>query len=144
MRQENSGQHEGRDRVMTEQEFWLFLENSRERGRIAMVSAESLGIESPEMASAAKYLGGHAMLPEGYEKIPVGLILEMGELLAKRPVHDSTKEAILMLLAHHGSDEALHTLKNYVRDPDSGLEIFAELALQECEMWNEDWHSRRG
>ena len=42
-----------------------------------------------------------------------------------------------MILAHHVSREALNILKAYNKCPDVELAIFAELALQECEMWNE-------
>jgi hypothetical protein len=127
--------------AMDEREFWLFMKGAWGKGRVPMVSGASLEVESPGLQSAGEYMGGHAILPEGYDKIPREVIVDMGTLLLKDGVRISTKEAIMMVLAHHGSDEALRALKGYKRKTDPGLEIYAELALQECEMWNEDWHA---
>ena len=123
---------------MTEEEFWTFLENALARGRIEQVSASSLESDDPEIQQAGQYMGGHSLLPEEYDKIPKDVIVEMGELLLKREVRRQTKEAIMMILAHHGSDEALSALEQYAEDPDKGLEIYCEFALDECRLWNED------
>ena len=119
---------------MTEREFWVFMRKSLEKGRIPMVSGciDSEGLEGPK-----QYIGGHALLPPGYESIPEATITEFGELLRDKAVALKTKEAVLMILAHHVSREALNILKAYNKCPDEELEIFAELALQECKMWNE-------
>jgi len=119
---------------MTEREFWVFMRKSLEKGRIPLVSGyiDSGGLEGPN-----QYIGGHALLPPGYESIPGGTIIEFGELLRDKSVSMKTKEAILMILAHHVSREALNILKAYNKCPDVGLAIFTELALQECEWWNE-------
>jgi len=42
----------------------------------------------------------------------------------------------MIILAHHGSDAALDTLRVYNVKPDKGLEIFARMALDECEGWH--------
>ena len=119
---------------MTEKEFWVFMNKSYEKGRIPMVSGcvNPRGIEGP-----SRYIGGHALLPADYESIPKETIVEFGELLRGRATSLETKEAILMILAHHVSREALNILVAYNKNPDVEVAIFAELALQECEMWNE-------
>ncbi len=119
---------------MTEREFWVFMNKAYEKGRIPMVSGcvDVEGLEGP-----SRYIGGHALLPAGYESIPGAKIVEFGELLMDKVVALKTKEAILMILAHHVSGEALDILRTYNKNPDVELVIFAELALQECEMWNE-------
>ena len=122
---------------MTEKEFWLFLEDALERGRESQISF-TRDSDIPELREQGRYIGGHSLLPKDYDKISKDKIVEMGELLLGRKVKRSTKEAVMMILAHHGSDEALKALKKYNKKPDKGLEIYAELALQECEMWNED------
>ena len=119
---------------MTERKFWVFIKKSLEKGRIPMVSG---GIDSEGLEGSKQYIGGHALLPPDYESIPWATIIEFGEFLWDGAVAIRTKEAILMILAHHVSTEALNILKAYNKCPDAGLEIFAELALQECEMWNE-------
>ena len=75
---------------------------------------------------------------KGCDKIPKSIIADMGKLLLENNVSFQTKETIMMTLAHHVSDEALSALKEYNKNPDKELRIFAELALDECEMWNED------
>jgi hypothetical protein len=119
---------------MTEREFWVFMRKSLEKGRIPMVSG---GIDSEGLEGPKQYVGGHGLLPPGYESIPVSTIIEFGKLLWDEAVAIRTKEAILMILAHHVSKEALNILKAYNKCPDEELVIFAEFALQECEMWNE-------
>jgi len=121
---------------MTEKEFWHFLERAWKKGRVSQVSGI---IDSPdaEMQTAGEYIGGHALLPKDYDKITEEEIVRISKLLFKKGVRHKTKEAVLMILAHRGSKEALIALKNYSKLSDKGLEIFAELALTECEMWNE-------
>ena len=60
----------------------------------------------------------------------------MGELLFNKKVNPKTKEAIMVILAHISSKVALSILKRYNAMLDRGLEIFAQIALDECEMWN--------
>lgn len=128
---------------MTEKEFWLFLNGALARGR-AMVTSEVMAcepIEGPERPAdrqAGRFLAGHAFLPEDCEKIPAGKIAEMEGLLLREGVSFHTKEAIMILLAHHPSNEALRILKIYNSNPDKELEFFAQMALDECEMWNEE------
>jgi len=84
-----------------------------------------------------RFLASHALLPEGYEYIPRSDILRMGTLLFQSRVLRWTKEAVLILLAHHPSQEALAVLEKFNARPDKGLRIFAELALDECCIWVE-------
>ena len=127
---------EGR-RNMTENEFWQFLERSwKENGRVPQVSGV-LDSADPVLQSHGQYIGGHVLLPNGYEKISDGQILKMGELLFDKKSNPKTKEAIMVILAHIPSKIALSILERYSAMPDRGLEIFAQIALDECEMWNE-------
>lgn len=122
---------------MTEKGFWEFLNAALAKGRIPMVSGR-IDTDNPTIQAGSEFLGGHALLPEGYEKIPVVKIVEMGKLLLEDGVKLRTKEATMMILAHHGCNEALLALKRYNESPEPELRIFAEMALDECEMWNEE------
>jgi len=121
---------------MTEQEFWIFLKQAMERGREPML-ASHIDTADPELQKMGEYIMGHSYLPKDYDKIGKGVITEMGRLLMDLRVRHKTKEAVMMILAHNGSDEALDILRTYNRIPDKGLEVFSMLALQECRMWNE-------
>lgn len=55
---------------------------------------------------------------------------EKGEIKRK------TKEAIMVILANQERKEALDILQRYNKMPDSGLEVFAEMALDECVGWS--------
>ena len=119
-----------------EQEFWLFLERLWRGGRAKQVTA-TLDHEDFQMQTAGRYIQGHALLPRDYDKICTEDIIKMGNLLFKKEVKEETKEAIIMLLAHHSSEVALILLSKYNLIPDKGLEFFAQMALEECAMWNE-------
>ena len=121
---------------MTEREFWLFLDNALAKGRVAQVSG-TIDTCDPQIQKASHYIECHCMLPEGYDRISISTIFQMGELLLCGKASMPTKEAILMILAHHPTKEALGILKQYSIFPDSGLELFAQFALDECQMWNE-------
>ena len=125
---------------MTEKEFWEYLEKAPKQGIVQQISSTSLEKAGPEMQGVGSYIGGHALLPEDYDKLPVDTIVRMGELLLANGIKPSTKEAIMVILAHHGCDEALLALRKFIRRAHGELRIFGEIALQECEMWNEDWH----
>ena len=122
---------------MTEKGFWEFLNAALAKGRIPMVSGY-IDSNNTIIQAGSEFLSGHALLPEGYENIPVARIVEMGKLLLKDGVRLRTKEAVMIILAHHGCDEALSALKRYSENPEPELRIFAEFALDECEMWNEE------
>ncbi|MBU1147356.1 MAG: hypothetical protein KKD11_03300 [Candidatus Omnitrophica bacterium] len=122
---------------MTEKEFWQFMERSwNEKGRAAQISG---GIDSadPALQAHGQHISGHALLPNGYDEMSDEKILRIGELLFDRKANPRTKEAIMVILAHIPSKVALSILREYNARPDKGLEIFAEIALDECEMWNE-------
>ncbi len=127
---------------MNERGFWAFLEGAWKKGRLPQSSAVSLNPEGSVPDPAGSYIGGHALLPAGYDSIPVRDISQMGELLRSGVVTRCAKEAIMMLLAHHGSEEALAALREYRGRAEGDLAIYAELALQECEIWNGE--RRRG
>ncbi|MBU1006423.1 MAG: hypothetical protein KKH08_02370, partial [Candidatus Omnitrophica bacterium] len=58
------------------------------------------------------------------------------KLLLEGGLQSRTREAIMMILAHNGSDAALDALKLYNMRPNKGLEVFAQMALEECESWH--------
>ena len=121
---------------MKEREFWAFLNGMLSKGR-ELIAAGSIDSGAPIIDDASRFMMGHSYLPKGYDKIPVEIITKMGMLLLGSSASTMTKEAILMLLAHHPSAEALHALKAFNAFPDMGLRVFAELALDECMMWND-------
>ncbi len=64
-------------------------------------------------------------------------IIRMGSLLFQKASAPKTKEAIMMILAHQSSEAALTILAKYNLDSDPELQFFAQMALEECAMWNE-------
>jgi len=100
-----------------------------------MVSG-SIDSDDPAIQKVSHYIGSHSLLPKGYDSIPTAIILKMGELLLFGRVSIPTKEAILIILAHHPTIEALGILNQYSLLPDPGLDYFAQAALEECQMWN--------
>jgi len=121
---------------MNEGEFWGFLNVALAEGRTPQVSGV-MDSDDPQLSQAGKFVGGHSLLPKDYDKIPIDKIVEIGKLLKRKDVTLPTKEAALMLLAHHPSKEALGALELYNKQPDEELKYFAQMALDECEMWNE-------
>ena len=121
---------------MTEKEFRMFLSKSLARGRIPQVSGYT-DSDNNLVQGTGEYYGGHSVLFEGHNNLTKDIIVEMGELILAPKVTLQTKEAILMILAHHPSKEALQALAKYNKNPDKGLEYTARFALEECEWWNE-------
>ena len=121
---------------MTEKEFWMFLDRSLARGRVPQMSGyiDSANKLTPGVGD---YFAGHSILFEGHDRLAKDVIIEMGKLILVPEVTLKAKEAILMILAHHPSKEALHALAVYNRYPDKGLEYTAHFALEECGWWNE-------
>lgn len=121
---------------MTEQRFWEFLKKMQEGGRVAQLSG-AIDTDENDTKEASAFISGHSVLPVGYDKIPKSTIGEIGALLNNKKTLLAAKEAMLILLAHHPSKQALSALKEYNSSPDQKLKIFAELALDECACWNE-------
>ena len=123
---------------MTEAQFWRFLENLwRTRGREVMMAGMVDELD-PQIQAAGHYIMSHALLPRYYNKIPVEVVASIGNLLLEKGIQRKTREAIMMILAHQGSETALDTLRKYNKRPNKGLEVFAEMALDECENWHND------
>lgn len=120
---------------MTEENFWKFLIDALKQGKDTQVSMVTDG-KNTGYEGMSKFIGGHSLLPKNYDEISKGTIKEIGSLLLNGDCKSSTKEAILILLAHHPSKEALNTLKKYNENPDKELKFYAKLALEECLMWN--------
>lgn len=122
---------------MTENGFWNFMGKRWEEGRAVQKSYVK---DAPDPVGKAygQYIGsGHALLPKNYQDLTPYDIVGIGKLLFERGVKIKTKEAILVLLAHQPSRIALNLIRKYTMKPDKTLKIYAELALDECEMWNE-------
>ena len=119
---------------MSEQEFWMYLDRLLQGGRVQPVIGAIGEADFPGYA----YLQGHALLPKDYDKISEAEIFKMGALLLQKEASLKAKEAIMMILAHQPSEAALTYLAKYALSPDRGLEFFAQMALEECAMWNED------
>jgi len=118
---------------MNEKEFWGFMEKMWQKGREQVVIGTIDGIGIP----AQGYFQGHALLPKGYDALSEADIVRMGGLLFTKDVKRETKEAVMIMLAHQPSETALTILAKYCLNPDNGLEFYAQLALDECAMWNE-------
>lgn len=121
---------------MGEREFWTYLGGMLDKGRLDMACAIDAGGRTV-LNEAEMFLAGHVYLPEGYERIPCNDIVRIGQLLFSPQVQLRTKQAVLILLAHHPSREALAILERFNAFPDMRLRIFGEMALDECRMWNE-------
>ena len=122
---------------MTERELWQFLERSWQRkGRAAQISGMIDMPDDPQLQAQGEYIMSHTVLPNDYDKMPKEIIIKMGNLLFYREIKQKTKEAIMVILAHQKRKEALDILQRYNKMPDSGLEVFAEMALDECAGWN--------
>ncbi|MBM3252443.1 MAG: hypothetical protein FJZ11_06695 [Candidatus Omnitrophica bacterium] len=121
---------------MTEKEFWQFMKKAWAKGRICQISGR-VDIQDPDAQSAGEYISGHAILPRDYDKISEEQLARMAILLFEKEVTNKAKEAILIILAHQSSPAVLNTLRRYCLRPDEGLEYFSEMALSECQMWNE-------
>lgn len=120
---------------MTEHEFRIFYEGLRKIGRVSQVSG-AIDCDDPEANAAGSYIRSHALLPQDYDRIPNDKIIGMGNLLFRPEASRESKESALIILAHQSSETALTILAKYNLRPDKGLEIFAEMALEECAMWN--------
>ena len=123
---------------MTEAQFWKFLEGVlwQVHGREPMMAGR-IDTPDPGMQAIGHYLMSHAILPRDCNMIPVEFIALMGQLLLQKDIQRRTREAIMMILAHNGSDTALSALAMYDMRPDKGLEVFSRMALDECKNWHD-------
>ncbi|MBF0253415.1 MAG: hypothetical protein HQL29_06340 [Candidatus Omnitrophica bacterium] len=120
---------------MNENDFWSYLNAESAKG-MAQCIVGCMDPEAMDELPELKYLAGHSLLPANYENVPQDKIIGMGKLLFDKNIKIKTKESILILLAHQTTKDALFFLQEYNKCPDSKLRIFAELALDECLMWN--------
>ena len=102
---------------MNEKEFMAFL-----KGR-------------PKAAQMSMVMEGRG--EAGYDTLPETEVAAMGCLLLSRDTSRAAKEALLMILAHQPSETALTSLAKYCLNPERPLAFFAQMALEECAMWNE-------
>ncbi len=94
---------------MTEAQFWGFLEGVlwQVHGRESMMVGAIDMPADPELQAVSHYLMSHALLPRDCDRIPVEFIASMSRLLPEKGLQRKTREAIMIILAHNGSDEAL-------------------------------------
>ena len=122
---------------MTETEFWMFLKRTVDsNGQMDMV-AGSIDSNNSRVSAEGRYINGHSVLFNGHDKLPDDKVEGLGHLLFDHSASARSKEAILMILAHHPTKRALDILCLYNMNPDNELRFFAETALWECKMWNE-------
>lgn len=127
---------------MTENEFWGFLGQARSKGTVPVV-AGSFSTGNDEVDKVGEYITGHGILTADYDNLPQHIIVGMGKLLFNKDAARKTKTAVMMFLAHQSTYDALFFLEEYNKAPDEDLEVFAQLALDECIMWNDKNPSRQ-
>lgn len=81
------------------------------------------------------YIAAHAFLPPDPRSVPVAEIEVRGRRLFDPTATRDQKRAIMVLLAHHGSDAAVRLVAEYAANPDPDLTLFAHLALDEAALW---------
>ena len=62
---------------------------------------------------------------------------QLGEILFRPNIPVDGRKKAMSLLAHSGSVSAFRLLEKYYKDPDTNLDQWAALALQECKMFLE-------
>jgi len=106
------------------------------------LSGQIFGFDSsdnPQAQMATDYIKYHSKLPADYEKLPVEEIKEKGRLLLDPLFNDlENRKEIIILLAHHGSIEALEILQNYFEIAQAEeLKFWTFLAIDECKAFLE-------
>jgi len=81
------------------------------------------------------YIEAHKTLPENYQLLSNQELTQLGKELLNTKTSIRRKEKILLILAHNGNWKALRPLEMYVKNPDKGMRILAELAFEECRFW---------
>jgi len=122
---------------MTEKAFWAFLNTAITVKRRMDQVTGYIDCDNRDIQENSQYLGGHSVLFKGHNRLSEVRVEEIGSLLFDISVSRWTKEAVLMLLAHHPKRCALNLFSKYNRDPDKELAFYAKTALWECQMWNE-------
>lgn len=92
-------------------------------------------VAGPKPDATRAYLAAHALLPPDPRAIPVAVVEARGRRLFDPSTSLRDKRAILILLAHHGSDAAVRLCAEFAANPDPGIEGFARLALEEAALW---------
>ena len=121
---------------MLETQFWRFLENIWKTNGRETMTAGMVDSPDPKIQAMGHYIMSHALLPKDCDKIPFEAVIAMARLLIQKGIQRKTREAIMIILAHHGSEEALEALRMYNMRPNKGLKVFSEMALDECRGWS--------
>jgi len=89
--------------------------------------------DSPEGKAIQDYINSHHLLPPNYQDITGAEIERQGAQLFEPTTSIDEKKKILMLLAHLGVYESFKILKKYNENPDPQLQVWARMALDECQ-----------
>jgi len=94
---------------------------------------------SPKGLMIKEYLEFHKRLPENYQKIPIEEIKIMGNSLFDASIKEIEKrKEIIILLAHHGTIEALEILEKYLEQVENEeLAFWTQVAIDECKTFLE-------
>lgn len=122
-------------------EFQYMLDLAQASGRTAFISIVE-DPDSPEAQSIKDYIDSHRLLPKNYEDTPVEEIEEKGQKLFDSSTSIKEKKSIIMLLAHLGVYESYKYVKAYRDNPDPELQIWANMAFDECKTFAQQWFSK--
>ncbi|MBC8181785.1 SEC-C domain-containing protein [candidate division KSB1 bacterium] len=124
------------------EEFQYMLELAQSSGRSAFVTFVD-DPNTPEAQAIKEYIDSHHLLPKNYKETPVEVIEEKGKKLLDRSTTIAEKKEIIMLLAHLGVYESYKYVKAYKENPDPELEIWANMAFDECKTFSQKWFSQQ-
>lgn len=88
-------------------------------------------LDSEEGRDVIDYIEAHSLLPPHPHKLPVDFICSLANKLRTVATIEE-KKGILILLAHHGSLEALDILTAYQDEAEPILKGWIRLAVDEC------------
>ena len=98
---------------------------------IIVIVHEIDDLNSDKSRTLIEYVSAHSMLPDNPMAFPSTFIAAIGKRLCHEPITISEKKGILLLLAHHGSQEAVDAIEAYMVHPDASLVHWGNIALDE-------------
>lgn len=119
-------------------EFKFMLDIAQSKGLTAFITYVD-DPNTPEAREMREYIDSHYLLPKNYGDTPVEEIVERGEKLLNVSTSIAEKKSIIMLLAHLGVYESYKYLKAYGENPDAELQVWADMALDECKTFSQQW-----
>ena len=128
--------------VHSPDELKFILDIAQSKGLTAFVTFVD-DPNTPEARAMREYIDNHYLLPKNYEDTPVEEIAEKGEKLLDSSTSIEEKKSIIMLLAHLGVYESYKYLKAYHKNPDPELQVWADMALDECRTFSQQWFAEQ-